>query len=231
MIGTLGALLLAMVTFVIGHFVLASVPVRHVLIERIGLSGFRVLFSIFAIITLTWVILAYKMAPYIEWWEASLELNIIPLIIMPFSCILAVAGLTTHNVTMVGGEHLIDEPNSVKGIMTVTRHPFLWAVILLSVSHLAVTGDSASVILFGGIIVLALGGMVHIDYRRAQLSNAAWGPIALRTSIVPFAAAATGRTQIDWSGIGISRVGAGLALYCLLLVIHENIFGITPLMS
>ena len=50
MIGTLGALLSATVTFVIGHFVLASMPVREVLIERIGLSGFRFLFSIIAVI-------------------------------------------------------------------------------------------------------------------------------------------------------------------------------------
>lgn len=231
MTGTLGALLSATVTFVIGHFVLASMPVREVLIERIGLSGFRFLFSIIAVVTLTWIILAYKTAPYVEWWTTSSALNIVPLIVMPFACVFIVSGLTTHSVTMVGGEHFIDEPNAVRGIMTVTRHPVLWAVALLSISHLAVTGDSASLVLFGGITVLALGGMVHIDHRRGQLSNAAWGPIALRTSMVPFAAAATGRTRIDWAGIGIARIGGGLALYCLLIGIHGGVFGVTPFLG
>lgn len=229
MTGTLGNLLLAMATFVVGHFVLASIPVRQALIARLGEIGFRGLFSVFALLSLVWVILAYNTAPFIELWSASAAFNIIPLVIMPFAGVLAVAGLTTRSVTMVGGENRMDEPNPTPGIITVTRHPLLWAIALWSLTHLAITGDVASVVLFGGIAVLTIGGMIHIDYRRAHLADGAWGPIAMRTSLIPFAAAFTKRTNIDWPGIGIARLAGGIALYAILTGPHESVFGVTPI--
>ena len=219
----------AVAAFVIGHFVLASLPIRQALIERLGENGFRGLFSVFALVTLTWVIVAYNAAPFVELWAASAAFNIVALFIMPISCVFAVAGLTTRNVTMVGGEHALTEPEATPGIMTITRHPFLWALTLWSLSHLAVTGDAASIVLFGGISILTIGGMAHIDHRRAQLADAAWGPIALRTSLIPFAAAITGRTKIDWTGIGIARLVGGGVLYGILIGLHEFAFGVTPL--
>lgn len=229
MIGTLGNLMSAMATFVIGHFVLASLPVRQTLIERLGENGFRGLFSVFALVTLAWVIVAYNAAPFVELWAASAAFNIIPLVIMPIACVFAVAGLTTRNVTMVGGENTLGEPDPTPGIMTITRHPFLWALTLWSLSHLSVTGDTASVVLFGGISSLTIGGMAHIDYRRAHVVGAAWGPVALRTSLIPFAAALTGRTKIDWAGIGVTRLAGGMVLYGILFGLHEFAIGVTPL--
>ena len=229
MTGTFSNLLSAMATFVIGHFVLASLPVRQALIARLGETGFRGLFSVFALVALTWVSVAYNDAPFVELWAANAALNTIALVIMPFSCVFAVAGLTTRSVTMVAGERAMNEPNPTPGIMTVTRHPFLWAVALWSLTHLAVTGDISSVVLFVGISVLTIGGMIHIDHRRAQLADGAWGPIAMRTSLIPFAAAITGRTKIDWSGIGVARLAGGIALYAVLTGLHEYAFGVTPI--
>ena len=218
-----------MATFVVGHFVLASLPVRQALIARLGEIGFRGLFSVFALAALTWVIVAYNAAPFIELWAMSAAFNIIPLVLMPFSCVFAIAGVTTRSVTMVGGERAMNEPNPMPGIMTVTRHPFLWAIALWSLVHLVVTGDTASVVLFGGIVILAVGGMVHIDHRRAQLADAAWGPIAMRTSLIPFAAVISGRTKIDWAGIGVTRLAGAVMLYGVLVGLHEFAFGVAPL--
>ena len=218
-----------MATFVVGHFVLASLPVRQALIARLGEIGFRGLFSVFALAALTWVIVAYNAAPFIELWAMSAAFNIIPLVLMPFSCVFAIAGVTTRSVTMVGGERAMNEPNPMPGIMTVTRHPFLWAIALWSLVHLVVTGDTASVVLFGGIVILAVGGMVHIDHRRAQLADAAWGPIAMRTSLIPFAAVISGRTKIDWAGIGVTRLAGAVVLYGVLVGLHEFAFSVTPL--
>jgi uncharacterized membrane protein len=229
MTGSFSNLLSAMATFVIGHFVLASLPIRQLLIARLGENGFRGLFSVFALVTLTWVIAAYNSTPFIELWAATPAFNVIPLVLMSVSCIFAVAGLTTRSVTMVGGERAMDEPNPTPGIMTVTRHPLLWAIALWSLTHLAVTGDIASVVLFVGISVLTIGGMVHIDHRRAQIADSAWGPIAMRTSLIPFAAAITKRTRIDWSGIGVARFTGGIVLYVVLTGLHEYVFGVTPL--
>ena len=222
-------LLLAMSTFVIGHFVLASLPVRQVLIGAIGTNGFRLLFSVFALVTLVWAVRAYTAAPVEELWAQTETLRHIPAMIMPIACIFAVAGVSTRNVTSVGGEGMSTEDAAARGIVTVTRHPLMWGFALWALAHLAPNGDVASVIFFGGLAFLALVGMVHIDHRRQATMGADWGPMALTTSIVPFLAYMQGRSEIDWKGIGVARLAMGIALYALLLIAHEWAIGVSPM--
>ena len=131
--------------------------------------------------------------------------------------------------TSIGGENLLDDPHPVRGIATITRHPFLWGVALWGIAHIIANGDVASLILFGGFTVLALGGMAHIDYRRREGEHSGWGPVAMRTSAIPFLAAIEGRTKIDWAGIGVTRPLAGLAVYVVFLAAHGSLFGVPAL--
>jgi len=96
-------------------------------------------------------------------------------------------------------------------------------------SHFAVNGNAADVILMGGILGLSLGGMKHIDLRREATLGAAWGPVALTTSTLPFAALAAGRTTMDWQGIGWWRPALALGLYAALLHFHLWIAGVSAL--
>ena len=132
------------------------------------------------------------------------------------------------NPTMVAGERLLDESTGppARGIVTLTRHPFLWGTALWALSHLSVRGDLTSIVLMGGILVLSLGGMRHIDRRREAALGSAWGPIAMTTSVLPFAAIASGRARLDWAGIGWWRPLAGLALYAVLLYAHGWLIGV-----
>ena len=74
-----------MATFVIGHFVLASLPVRQVVIGAIGANGFRILFSVFALATLVWAVRAYAAAPVEELWAQTENLRRIPAMVMPIA--------------------------------------------------------------------------------------------------------------------------------------------------
>jgi len=218
--------MLAVSVFVGGHFFLSSVPVRTVVIKALGVNGFRLLYSALALVGLAWTIAAYGAAPSHGLWPASPGLRLLPLLVMPFACILLVAAVTTQNVTMLAGERYLEEPKPLWGIMTITRHPMLWGIGLWAVAHLLANGDEASVILFGGVAILAFGGMAHIDSRRRATLGSTWGPVALTTSVVPFVAAIQGRTQIDWAGIGWLRVIAGLALYAALILTHGWVIGV-----
>lgn len=229
MIGTMQALFLAVAAFVGGHFILSSVAVRQGLIKAIGENGFRLLYSAFALATLVWVIAAYGAAPVIVLWPIPLWLWYLPFFVLPFACILLVAAVTTQNVTMIAGERYLDGPRPMWGIVTVTRHPMLWGIGLWAVSHLLANGDQASLLLFGGIAILSFGGMAHIDSRRRASLGAAWGPVALTTSVIPFLAAIQGRTRIDWAGIGLSRVAGGLAVYAAFLLTHGWATGVNIL--
>jgi len=54
----------------------------------------------------------------------------------------------------------------------ITRHPFLWGIALWALVHLIINGDLASLILFGSLLLLAVGGTLAIDARRgATLVN------------------------------------------------------------
>ncbi len=218
MVGTSQELILAVAVFVGGHFFLSSLVVREPVIKALGQNGFRLLYSMAALASLAWTILAYRAAPAVPLWDPGLRH--MPLLIMPIATILLAAGNSTANVTSVAGERHADGPRPVGGIVTVTRHPVLWGIGLWAIAHLLANGDEASVTLFSGMALLAFGGMAHIDHRRRATLGGAWGPIALTTSVIPFAAALQGRTKIDWAGIGVWRPLAGLALYGVLILLH-----------
>ena len=133
-----------------------------------------------------------------------------------------------RSTTLAGGEASLRDAIPATGIITVTRHPFLWGVVLWAVSHLVVNGDAASIMMMGGLLVLAVGGMLHIDKKREARLGSDWGPIALTTSVVPFVAIATKRTLFDWAGIGWYRGGAALVLYVLMALGHEFVLGVRP---
>ncbi|MGF1611857.1 MAG: NnrU family protein [Kiloniellales bacterium] len=231
MTGTLNALLVAVVVFVGGHFLLSGAPLRQALIRRLGEQGFRGFYSLVAGGALVWMLLAYRDAPYLELWPASPALAWIPVLVMPISLFLIVAGVTTRSPMAVGGEALATTGSGdlSPGILRITRHPFLWGTALWALSHMVVNGDAASLVLMGGILVLSLGGMHHIDQRREASLGSAWGPIVLTTSLLPFVALAQHRTTMDWKGIGWWRPAVALALYAAILQLHELVFGVSAL--
>ena len=77
--------MVALATFVGGHFILASLPVRQAVIGFIGENGFRLFFSVFALGTLAWTIYAYTQAPYREIWAMTPALRLVPIVLMPFT--------------------------------------------------------------------------------------------------------------------------------------------------
>lgn len=224
--GTIGALFAATSAFVLGHFVLSSIPVRTVLIDNIGEGPFRILYSLAAGLGLFWTITAFGAAPYVDIWLPPHGLRHVTFLLVLIGALFLVIGLTTKSPTAVGGDRMAKDPRPLGGILTVTRHPFLIGVIFWAVGHLLANGDLASMILFGGMLVLAAGGIVHIDMRRRHSLGAAWGPIALTSSVVPFMAIIQRRTRFDWRGIGLPRLVLALAIYAALAYGHQWFAGI-----
>ncbi len=224
----LNALFAATLLFVGGHFALSSDALRPRLIDLMGERAFRVVYSVAILAAFVAMLTSYGNALRTPVWSPPGAFALIPLLVMPVALVLAVCGVTTPNPTMVAGERVLDErpASPAVGILTITRHPFLWGVALWAFSHLCVRGDAASIILMGGILILSLGGMRHIDKRREAALGSAWGPMALTTSLVPFVAVIQGRSKIDWPGIGLWRPLASLALYALMLPAHEWVIGL-----
>jgi uncharacterized membrane protein len=113
-----------------------------------------------------------------------------------------------------------------RGIVRITRHPFLWGVALWALVHLIVNGDLASLIVFGSLFVLALGGTASIDAKRRRIFGEDWSRFAQTTSNVPFAAILAGRNQLRraLSEIGIVRPVIAMAAYALIFIFHGRLF-------
>lgn len=227
MTGSLDALFAAVVVFVGSHFLLGWPGIRANIVERIGENRFRGLFSLISGVAMIWMILAFAEAPYLPLWEPPLWTRWIPNIVMPFACIFLVCGYNPFSPTAMMNEDAYQEPNLVRGILTVTRHPVMMAIGLWALAHLTVRGDAASIMLFGGIAVLAFVGMPKIDAKKRAEFGAKWAPFELSTSIIPFRAIIEGRTKLDLKGIGWKRILGGLVLWAVLHGAHPFITGVS----
>jgi len=229
MTGSLDALIAATAVFVFGHFLLSSRPLRAPLVRALGQGGFLPLYSIAVAAAFLWMLAAYRAAPAFQVWAPDPVLNWVPILVMPVAVFLVLAGITTTNPTLVGGEQRIAAGAPARrapGIISVTRHPFLWGTTLWAASHLAANGGAAQMIVMCGILVLSLGGMAHIDQRREAALGSDWGPIRMTTSVIPFAAILSGRCKLDWAGIGWWRPAGALVLYAALMHAHAWIIGV-----
>lgn len=219
-------LVLACAAFLATHFV-SNTPLRARLVAAAGEKAYLGLYSVVAAATLGWTIYAYYHAPYAGLWYAS-WLRYVPLLIMPFALVLIVCGLLTRNPTMVGQERLLESQDAARGILRVTRHPFMWGVALWAASHVLARGDASSALFFGTFLVLALGGTALSDRRKARILGERWQRFAAVTSHVPFAAIAAGRNTFARGEIGWARLALGIVLYIALFLLHPLIFGARP---
>jgi uncharacterized membrane protein len=218
------AVALATTWFVGGHFLLSH-PLRRPIEERLGPQGFRGLYTVVAAIGLAWMIYAYSTAPHVEWWGDPRWARHLLLLVMLFAVFFLVVGMTTPSPGVVGAERVrMDYANGL-GIHAITRHPGLWGFGLWALGHMIANGDAATVILTGGIALLAFGGMAGLDARKSARFPDQYGPFVAHTSVLPFAALASGRVRLDWSKIGLWRPAAALAIYVVLLFAHEPVIG------
>lgn len=226
MTGGLDILFAATVAFVGGHFLLSSAPVRATLVRQFGEKIFLTYYSVVMTALFVWTLFAYGDAPEEILWDSIPLLAWVPVVVMPVALFFAVCGLTTPNPTMAGSDALTAGRDPTQGIMRITRHPFLTGAALWALAHLLANGDTASLILFGGLLILSVGGMWHIDKKKEAQHGADWGPVLLTTSAVPFLALAQKRATFDWPGIGWWRVAFSVVIYAALLWAHPIIFGI-----
>lgn len=224
-------LVLAVAYFIGIHIFISGTRLRGLIAARTGERGFLVLFSLLSLIGLGWMIWAYARADLVVVWTPGLVARALALPLTLAAFVLVVAGLTTPSPTVVGGEAMLEEGQaaSASGAMRITRHPFLWGVVLWALGHMLANGDAASMILFGGLLFLAAIGPGLIDGKRRRRLGPAWERFESQTSSVPFAAIVQGRNHLDLAEIGWWRMSAGAGLWVAMLAAHPWLFGASPL--
>jgi uncharacterized membrane protein len=126
------SLLAAAAFFVLLHLLVSGTRVRDALIGTIGRGPYMGAFIVASIAGLTWLGFAFAGARMsgIDYWGVTPLTRQIQLGLMLLSLLLIVPGLTTPNPTSVRQEGALDRPDVIKGMLRITRHPFLWGVAL-----------------------------------------------------------------------------------------------------
>jgi uncharacterized membrane protein len=220
------SLTIAGIAFCGSHILLSSTRLRGSLRDQLGERGFIAVYSLTALVTFAWFLVAYAHSPTVLLWPGQTWTALVPLAVMPLAAILLVAGYTTPNPTAVGMERSAREDDPAPGVLRITRHPVMWAIGLWATSHVVANGDLRSLIFFGAFAVLSLGGTVLIDRKKRLALGSNWARLAEVTSNLPFAALVAGRTRMRWRDISLLRVIAGLLLYVVLYRGHAIIAGV-----
>ncbi len=226
-------LALTIAIFIIAHMLPAIAPLRRGLISVVGKAPYIVGFSMMSLGLLGWVGVAYVNAPYIELWLLPSFALWLPVLLMPLASILLVAVFTNPNPLSVALKS--DGFNPARpGVVGITRHPLLAALLLWSGAHLIINGDLAALLLFGFFTIMPLTGPFSIEGRKKQKLGAdEWARLSGPTSLVPFWAIIKGRKgsaglAASIASIGWGTVVLGLALYGAVLFFHADVIGVVP---
>jgi uncharacterized membrane protein len=210
------------------HAFVAGSALRWWLVGRLGENGFRGLFSLLSLASLAFLIDSYRKASFYPLWFAPQPLHWLPLIVMPIALLLLVGAFSVPNPTAVGAEKVLERTDAARGVLRITRHPFLWSVALWSGAHLLVTGHVSAILFFGSLCITALRGTSSIDEKRRRTNRAEFLRYAEVTSNFPFAAIVLGKNRLVLRELWAPLIIASLLL-AVLLRLHARMFGFSPL--
>ncbi len=225
-------LIAAAAVFLAIHLLISGTRVRDGIVAIVGENAYQGLFSLASLGIIIWLAVAYNQAqagaddPVLYTSAIAVRHMALPIVLLAF--LIGAPGLMMANPTAVRGEKAAAKAETVRGILRVTRHPFLWGVAIWSAFHLSANGDAASVILFGTFLVLSVLGTFSIDAKRKRKLGPEWNSFAEKTSNVPFAAIIRGRNHFvaleyfDW------RFFVAILLFTIILMAHARIFGVSP---
>lgn len=213
------------------HLLVAGTGLRARIVGVMGEQAWLAVFSLVSLVGIVWLAWSYNQAllgaNHLYWVAPLWALHLSPLIVL-IGALFVVIGITTPNPTAVGAEALAEKPETVKGMLRITRHPFLWGVAIWALWHVLINGDQASIIFFGTFALLAVLGTFSIDDKKRKKLGAAWTGFAAKTSNLPFAAIFAGRNQLKVGELGWWRILLTLIIFGAAFYGHLWAFGVSP---
>jgi uncharacterized membrane protein len=217
-------LAIAAVAWFLLHAAVAGSGLRSVLVGRFGDKAYRGGFSLASLASLWWLVSEYRGAPFHPLWLPPLPFYFVPLALVPLACVFLVGAFTVPSPTALGGEKHLADAEPARGLLRVTRHPFLWSVVFWAAAHLLVNVDAGSLLFFGSLGITALRGAFDIDRKRRRSNPTEFARFESLTSNVPFAALLTRRNRLVFREVWLPLVlGGALALAAVAL--HPHFFG------
>jgi uncharacterized membrane protein len=218
----------ALAGFVLLHIGVSTTGLRAALVARIGEGLYRAAFSLASFGLLAAMIygftqmradpfdqlnaLLWRPADWLRW----------PAIVLAFAgTMFVVTGVLTPGPTYAGFEaRSLAQAEPARGVLRITRHPFLWGVALWAAAHLMTNGERFALMLFGALGFMAIYGARSIDRKGQARDPERWAGFAAASSNVPFLAILQGRNRLALGEIGW-RLAVGVAAFALIVAVHN----------
>lgn len=229
------AFAIALAGFVLIHVGISATGLRAAIIARIGEGAYRIAFSLAALALLVWLIQSYgAMRDDLfdplnrALWAPSALLRQVGAGIAFLGVTLGIAGVLTPGPTYAGFESTLKQEAPARGVLRITRHPFLWGVAIWSAGHLLANGERFAIMLFGALGFMAVFGSRSIDRKGRARNPEAWSRFEAATSSLPLAAIVQGRNTLNLGEAGW-RLAVGALVAALVAIFHARVFGVAAL--
>lgn len=227
MSSSLASLVVAAVVWTAVHLGISGTSLRTHIVNAIGATAFRIVFSLASFAIIVWLVASYgRAAPVQVLWETPHWLIVVCMLLMLPAVLLFIGSVSAPNPTMVAGGRALREEDPARGIVRITRHPMLWSFALWAAIHAIMLGTLGALVFFGAFLLVALAGMPSLDAKIAKRDPQHWPAFARVTSNIPFVAIAQGRNRFAFAEIGWWRIAAAVIFWFALTGAHQWFFHI-----
>ncbi|KPJ98184.1 MAG: hypothetical protein AMJ60_09190 [Desulfobacterales bacterium SG8_35] len=209
------------------HIIGSSIPVRTVLIRRIGQLGYKGLYTLVALATfipLCYFYFTHKHAGYLLYTSGSF-INLLAQLLMLGAIIVLLQGFVTANPMTTMTELTGRVVRSGHGIQRLTRHPQNFAFAIFGLAHLLANPYVGDWIFFGGFIVYGIVSAVHQDRRQLATGSEHLKQFLTDTSAMPGAAIISGKQRLGLDEYNPPALVAAIVIFILLKLWHPMLFG------
>jgi uncharacterized membrane protein len=197
---------LGVLVFLAIHLVPVTPAWRLALVGRLGEATYKAGFALLSLASLIGAIWAYRYTPHVALWPSPPALRVLTMVLM----LAAVLGFALAKAPW--GKRIV-------------RHPMLWGIGLWAIAHLLSNGDSAGLVLFGGMAVFGFLWQGLTDRRDAEVDPQGFEEIRRTTSLVPFA-----RWGARSDPVTVRPLLIGVVVYVVLILLHPWLFGAPVMM-
>ena len=209
------------------HVVLTHPPIRGALLGRFGEKGYQGAYSLISFATfvpLVWAFFANRVSDATPLPELAMTPGLpwAAMLLMLLAVVMLVFGFAQPSPVSLAGARSRSE---VVGIQRVTRHPTFMAFAIFGFAHLLVNTAAIDRVFFGGMLLFPLIGCAHQDWRKRQSADEKIRRFFAETSLLPFAAIASGRNRFEPGELGGKTIVIGLVVFAVIFVFHHRFFG------
>ena len=205
----------------------SSLPVRGFLIRRLGLMGFKVLYSVVALATFIPLCSVYfgnkHAGPLLFLPDSGLKLA--TQILMLLALIVLGQSLATKSPMTTLAEMTGRFGGRARGIQRVTRHPQNFAFALFGLAHMLSNPFVGDWIFFGGFLIYGLLSALHQDKRTLISGRKEVLEFQAETSIMPFAAILAGKQRLALKEYNKIELLISILFFVVLRLLHNRLFG------